>query len=146
MKNKQYFTTSCIWYILLYSVFFISSIFSRWDTHLYMSLSLPSFYPSARPSVHPSVAHHISYRLRIGKILHQRLPAIISFLSMSDETPTHIFTKKNIDVPFLQIYQCYCIAPPFLCLLSALQYQCCIASCVESINCVFSLSVGETLK
>ena len=64
--------------------------------------------------------------------------------------PTNIFTKKNLNVPFWQIYQylklfslpvLYCTITVVLHYL-ALQHSCCIVICVAS---VCNLRVGKTL-
>ena len=82
------------------------------------------------------------------------LPAIIDFLSQSDENFYHHFHQKNLDVPFWQIYQnlklcslqvLYCITTVVVHYLAP-QRQCCIVTCVASMKYCLSLRVRKTLK
>ena len=73
---------------------------------------------------------------------HRLLPAIINFLSQSDEDSYHHRHQKNLDVPFWHIYQYLklCSMPVLYYTITdvlhylALQHQCCIVTCFPSMK------------
>ena len=83
---------------------------------------------------------------------HSLLPAIIDFLSQSDENFYHHLHQKNLDVPFWQIYQYLklCSLPVLYCTTTVVlhylapQRQCCNLRCVDEI--LFQFACPQNVK